>query len=64
KRGRREYLRARLDAHGRAESFRSEGSGLISGLSWSDGLVELADEARTIQRGDIVKYIPYSNFGL
>ena len=64
KSGRREYLRARLNAGGRAESFRSEGSGLITGLSWSDGLVELGDEGRTIHRGDIVKYIPYSNFGL
>ena len=64
KRGRREYLRARMDAEGHAESFRSEGSGLITGLSWSDGLVELEDEGRTINRGDLVKYIPYSNFGL
>ncbi len=64
KRGRREFLRARLDAHGRVESFRSEGSGLISGLSWSDGLVELGDEGRRIERGDLVKYIPYGSFDL
>ncbi len=62
--GRREYLRARIDEQGRAEVFKSEGSGLISGLSWSDGLVELPDEAAKIGIGDLVTYIPYASFGL
>ena len=60
--GRREYLRARIGADGRAEVFRSEGSGRISGLAWADGLVELGDEARDIRAGDPVRYIPYSSF--
>jgi molybdopterin molybdotransferase len=60
--GRREYLRARINAEGRAEVFRSEGSGRISGLAWADGLVELGDGARTIRPGDPVRYIPYSSF--
>ncbi|MFK5996848.1 MAG: molybdopterin-binding protein [Rhodobacterales bacterium] len=64
KAGRREYLRARIDAQGRAEVFRSEGSGLISGLSWSDGLVELPDAAAEISVGDMVTYMPYASFGL
>ena len=64
KAGRREYLRSRLNAHGAAETFRSEGSGLISGLSWSDGLVELDDDAHTVERGDLVRYLPYASFGL
>lgn len=62
--GRREYLRARLDARGRAEVFRSEGSGLVGGLSWSDGLVELPDAAQEIAPGDPVRYLPYTSFGL
>lgn len=62
--GRREYLRARLNDAGHAEVFASEGSGRISGLSWADGLVELADGARLICPGDLVRYIPYSSFGL
>ncbi|PQO22311.1 molybdopterin molybdenumtransferase MoeA [Rhodobacteraceae bacterium WD3A24] len=62
--GRREYLRARLDAEGRAEVFASEGSGRISGLSWADGLVELADGAAEIGPGAPVRYIPYASFGL
>lgn len=60
--GRREYLRARLNADGAAEVFASEGSGRISGLAWADGLVELGDEARPIRAGDAVRYIPYASF--
>lgn len=62
--GRREYLRARINSNGEVEAFSSEGSGRISGLSWADGLVELADGPRIIRPGDPVDYIPYSSFGL
>lgn len=61
--GRREYLRARI-RQGRAEVFRSEGSGRISGLSWAEGLVEIGDDARHIRPGDPVRYIPFGSFGL
>ncbi len=63
KAGRREYLRARPGADG-VETFVSEGSGLISGLAWADGLVELPDPAMTIARGDPVRYLPFAGFGL
>ncbi|HUF87477.1 MAG TPA: gephyrin-like molybdotransferase Glp [Thermohalobaculum sp.] len=62
--GRREFLRARMRPDGRVEAFHSEGSGLIGGLSWADGLVELPDGALTVSPGDPVRYIPYSSFGL
>jgi molybdopterin molybdotransferase len=61
--GRREYLRARM-RDGRAEVFKSEGSGRISGLSWAEGLVELPDGAAEIVPGTPVRYIPFSSFGL
>lgn len=61
--GRREYLRARMGPDG-VEVFASEGSGRISGLSWSDGLVELPDGEAIIARGDLVRYLPYGSFGL
>jgi molybdopterin molybdotransferase len=57
KHGRSEYLRARLNEHGAAEVFTSEGSGRISGLSWADGLVALDHGAREIKQGDLVRYI-------
>ncbi|SFR33108.1 molybdopterin-binding protein [Litoreibacter janthinus] len=61
--GRREFLRARMGPDG-VEVFASEGSGRISGLSWSDGLVELPDGEALIARGDLVRYLPYGSFGL
>ncbi|WP_417838590.1 gephyrin-like molybdotransferase Glp [Tritonibacter scottomollicae] len=61
--GRREYLRARM-RDGRAEVFKSEGSGRISGLSWAEGLVELPDGAAEIAPGDPVRFIPYASFGM
>ena len=62
KAGRREYLRARL-VEGRAEVFASEGSGRISGLSWAEGLVELAEPAQEVRPGDQVRFLPYGGFG-
>ena len=64
KAGRREFLRARLDAEGRAEVFQSEGSGRISGLSWGTGFVELPDDACEIGPGDPVRFLPYASFGV
>ena len=64
KAGRREFLRARLNSNSEVEVFRSEGSGLTTGLSWSDGLVELDDGAAQITRGSRVRYLPYSSFGI
>ena len=64
KAGRREYLRARLDARGRAEVFASEGSGRIGGLAWATGLVELPDAAARIEPGDGVRFVPYAALGI
>ncbi len=64
KRGRREFLRARLNEAGAAEKFRSEGSGLISGLRWSEGLVELHEDTVEVAAGETVAFIPYTEFGI
>lgn len=61
--GRREYLRGRI-RDGKVEAFKSEGSGRISGLSWAEGLIEIEDGARQIQRGDPVRFIPFASYGL
>ncbi|NRB04216.1 MAG: molybdopterin molybdenumtransferase MoeA [Rhodobacteraceae bacterium] len=62
--GRQEYFRARLNADGAVEIFKSEGSGRVSGISWADGLVALPHEEAEVQPGDLVTYIPWSGFGL
>ncbi|WP_135502379.1 gephyrin-like molybdotransferase Glp [Roseovarius aestuariivivens] len=59
--GRREFLRARL-RDGKAEIFKSEGSGRISGLSWAEGLIELPDGEIKVQPGDPVRYLPFTAF--
>ena len=64
KAGRREYLRARLNARSEAEVYGSEGSGLTAGLSWSSGLVELGDDAMDVSPGSMVRFVPYGSFGL
>jgi molybdopterin molybdotransferase len=44
------------------ETFASEGSGRISGLSWAEGLVELPDGNVEIAQDTLVRYIPYDLF--
>lgn len=61
--GRSEMLRARI-VENQIEVFGSEGSGRVTGLAWSDGLVELDEEAQQIQPGTLVRYIPYTSFGM
>ncbi|WP_299646235.1 molybdopterin-binding protein [uncultured Jannaschia sp.] len=63
KAGRRELLRARL-RDGAAEAFRSEGSGLVSGLSWAEGFVDLPDEAARVEAGDPVRYVSFAELGI
>lgn len=61
--GRSEMLRARV-RNGRVEVFGSEGSGRVTGLAWSEGLVELDEGALQIEPGTPVRFIPYGSFGL
>ena len=42
--------------------FPFEGSGRLSSLSWSNGIVELSEEERNIDMGDLVDFIPYGSF--
>lgn len=61
--GRSELLRARV-RDGKVEVFSSEGSGRVTGLAWSEGLVELDESAQQIEPGTPVRFIPYGSFGL
>ena len=47
---------------GSVEIFKSEGSGRISSLSWSDGLVELGEDVTNVKVGSMVKFLPYELF--
>ena len=61
--GRSEMLRARV-RDGQVEVFGSEGSGRVTGLAWSEGLVELDESAQQIEPDTPVRFIPYGSFGL
>lgn len=64
---RREFLRGFLvsDENGtQAMKFDRDGSGLISGLTASTGLIEIPEEMTRVQRGEPVHFIPYSTFGI
>ncbi len=60
---RREFARARLDigADGSpvAALYPNQSSGALSSVAWAQGLVELP-EGKTIERGQSVKFIPFS----
>jgi molybdopterin molybdotransferase len=61
--GRRELLRARLEygTDGRlgAQTHHSTSSGVLSSLTWSDGLVEIPEDSGDVRVGDVVSFIPY-----
>ena len=58
---RQEYLRIRIshdDSRQFAELFPNQGSGVLSSVSWADGLVIVEPET-DIHVGDVVRYIPF-----
>lgn len=64
KKGRREYVRAKLRANpdGTVEAlkFAHEGAGLITSLTETDGLVELPEDCTTVAPGARVGFISYA----
>ncbi len=67
KTGRREFWRGRIverDGRMMVDKFKRDGSGLISSLRAADGLIEVGEDATDVRRGDLVAYIPFSEFGI
>jgi molybdopterin molybdotransferase len=65
--GRREFWRGMLveTADGlHVDKFQRDGSGLISGLRAADGLIDIPEDVPGIARGDLVDFIPFSEFGV
>jgi molybdopterin molybdotransferase len=68
KTGRREFIRGILN-DGAADQlsvrpYPQDGSGLISSLRASDGLIEIAESIEAIDESQPVSFIPYSEFGI
>lgn len=67
KKGRREFWRGLLKEtpEGLAvDKFARDGSGLIIGLRVADGLIDIPEDAGDVRRGDLVGFIPFSEFGI
>jgi molybdopterin molybdotransferase len=63
KEGRREYVRVRLvrrdDGALEAQRHPREGAGVITSLTETDGLLELAEEVTRVAPGETVRFLPY-----
>jgi molybdopterin molybdotransferase len=61
--GRREFLRARLVSGPegvRVDRFAADGSGILSSMTASDGLVDVPEDVCDVAPGDPVHYIPFA----
>jgi len=62
---RREFLRAQLSqdnlGNAQVDIFKHQGSGVLMSTSWATGIVEVPENI-VIKQGDLVNYIPYSEF--
>ena len=56
---RREFLRARLSERGTLELFPNQNSAILNSVAWADGLID-NPPGRPIQRGDLVRFLPYA----
>jgi molybdopterin molybdotransferase len=62
KAGRREYLRVSLERRGTetiAKKYPVDGAGIITSLTRTDGLIDLAEDRLDVERGDPVPFIDY-----
>ena len=56
-------MRAKLNQDdGFVSIYPFEGSGRLSSLSWSNGIIELSEGEQNIKKGDFVNFIPYGSF--
>jgi molybdopterin molybdotransferase len=64
KRGRREWLRARLttrpDGTRAAEKFARDGAGILSSAVFADGLIELPEDLTSLSAGTMVDFLPFN----
>ena len=66
--GRREFVRGILATDDAGIpvvcKYARDGSGIITSLREADGLIELAEDATSVARGDLVRFVPFTEYGL
>jgi molybdopterin molybdotransferase len=62
--GRREWIRARLEQDDSGDAvalkYEADGSGIISSMVESDGLIELPEDCEAIKQGDLIDFLPFN----
>jgi len=65
---RREFWRGMYEAeknkNPQLRKFARDGSGLISGLREADGLIEIPEDVTSVSKGDLLRFIPWTEFGI
>lgn len=65
---RREFWRGYIseDPQGKPclQKYSRDGSGLISGLRKADGFIEIAEDVTSVKQGELLDFIPFSEFGI
>jgi molybdopterin molybdotransferase len=56
---RREFMRARMNAEGGLDIFPNQSSGVLTSTVWGDGLIDTPSN-HIIKRGDLVRFLPFS----
>ena len=56
---RREFMRARVNSNSGLDVFPNQNSSVLSSVAWADGLIDNPSE-HMIRRGDIVRFLPFS----
>jgi len=56
---RTEFLRGRLNGAGGVELYKNQGAGVVTSLSWGDGLIVKAPQ-QVITAGESVRFIPFA----
>ena len=56
---RREFLRARLNERGGIELFPNQGAAVLTSAAWAGGLVDNPPQ-QAVRRGDLVRFVPFS----
>lgn len=64
---RREFMRGTLvtqDGQACVKKFPKDGSGLIQSLTQADGLIEIEEDLTNLEQGQLVNFLPFSQWGL
>ncbi len=60
----RGFIETAADGSMQLQKYDRDGSGLISGLRKAEGFIEIGESVTAINKGDMLDFIPFSEFGI